>query len=168
MTGQFSLLPAHVPDAVRWNAPRQLELTIPIIAADPQVILHLRAPSNDNATARAAVALSFADDESITIGARWSAVLQELYRGRYTAKRIARDFAVEPRTARAWLAGQAPYAKYLVRLGRLWGASLVLQILAADAHAHPEARVRSALDEIDHRLKSAAGMIAVLRGTGGL
>ncbi len=168
MMGQLSMLPAHVPDALRRDAPRQLELNIPIIAADPQVILHLRAPSNDNATAETAVALSFEDDESAIVGARWAGVLHELYRGRDTAKRIARDFAVEPRTAKAWLGGQAPFAKYLVRLGRLYGPSLVLQILAADPHAHAPARVLSALDEIEHRLKSAAGMIAVLRGTGGL
>lgn len=182
MSGQLSLLPAHVPDeGMLADVALQLELTIPIIACDPVIALQLWRPGNDNAMAKAAIALHggalhpwlgtelcpaalFGDrDESAAIGRRWANLLDILYPPPYQEIYIARAFDVLPRTARSWLGGQAPFAKYLARAARLHGPGLLQQVLAPDAPSHTQARLAQALDEIDARLAQVRDAFTVLK-----
>ena len=67
-----------------------------------------------------------------TIGERWANFLHTHYKMRHAAKCIARDFNCEPRTAKAWLAGQAPHLSKIHLAGRLHGISAAAEILFPD------------------------------------
>ncbi|WP_428247244.1 hypothetical protein [Ferrovibrio sp.] len=97
------------------------------------------------------------------IGPRWAAALRRRYPGAHQAKRIARDFDCETRTAEAWLGGQAPYAKYLMRGWRLHGAALVGEVLAPDDAAQRAALNEAALIGLEARIATLGADLALLR-----
>lgn len=70
---------------------------------------------------------------STDIGLRWADALRKKYAGNCAAKRIARDFGVEPRTASAWMQGGAPYVRHLCRAAELFGVAFVISIVAPDS-----------------------------------
>ncbi len=94
------------------------------------------------------------------IGLRWAAALREKYMNGCLAKRIARDFNVETRTANSWLQGNAPYAKHLCRAGQLFGPAFVLKVISPDSLLAEVAEadqaimyLRRGLDELEVRLE---------------
>lgn len=102
-------------------------------------------------------------DETDAIGRRWAEALRRRYRGEAAAKTVARAFDVQVRTAEGWLAGQAPYAKYLLRGWRLHGAALVAEVLAPGSDWHASASVEAALVEVETRLAGLGDELARLR-----
>lgn len=85
-------------------------------------------------------------------GKRWAASLRRRYPAD-TAKRIARDFDVYPRTARAWLSGQAPQVKVLIRAWHLHGFAIIAEVLAPSAEDATEMALRSDLQALGSRLE---------------
>lgn len=63
------------------------------------------------------------------VGARWASALKKRYLFA-AAKRIAADFDVSVSTAKAWLAGQAPYAEYYCRAWELHGIGFIVDALS--------------------------------------
>jgi len=64
-----------------------------------------------------------------TLGDRWAAALRAVYVGPSVAKTVAREFAVEIRTAEGWLAGRPPRAKDLATAALLHGGAFALMVL---------------------------------------
>lgn len=97
------------------------------------------------------------------IGQRWAAALRRRYPGGFAAKRIARAFDVDARTAESWLAGQAPFAKYLLRAWRLHGGAMVAEVLAPDDGEAKAALNEAALIGIEHQLGKLGDELARLK-----
>lgn len=94
------------------------------------------------------------------IGLRWADALRKKYAGNSAAKRIARDFGIEPRTAAAWMQGGAPYVRHLCRAAELFGAAFVLKVISPDSLLAEVAEadqaimyLRRGLDELEVRLE---------------
>ncbi len=102
-------------------------------------------------------------DESKTIGERWASALRARYPGPAVAKQVARAFAVDLRTAEAWLPGQAPFAKFLLRGWRLHGAAIVAETLAPGSDWAKASSVEAALVEIEAKLAVLGDDLARLR-----
>lgn len=102
-------------------------------------------------------------DESQTIGQRWASALRARYPGPAIAKQVARAFAVDLRTAEAWLSGQAPYAKFLLRGWRLHGAAIIAETLAPESDWAKASSVEAALGEIEAKLADLGDDLARLR-----
>lgn len=98
--------------------------------------------------------------DSATIGDRWAAALKRRYG---SAKLVARAFDCSVRTAEAWCAGQAPYARTLLAAWRLHGAAIVAEVLAPGSDWHRQSSIDAALVEVEHKLKSLADELASLR-----
>lgn len=94
-------------------------------------------------------------NEMLIIGERWSAALRRRYLF-CAAKCIARDFGVDVRTAKNWLAGQAPSAWCYMRAWELFGIDVVVETLSPC----PE-RFKS--DTLDEEFEECRRHIAVLR-----
>lgn len=103
------------------------------------------------------------DTEGLLIGQRWADALRRRFVGAHQAKRIARALDCEVRTAESWLSGQAPYAKYLFRAARRFGAALVLEVLAPDDRLAEAARLETALDDVEARLRALGSDLVELR-----
>jgi|GEM_PF-2891697 len=99
------------------------------------------------------------------LGTRWGDWLCRTYSGGHAVKRIARNFAVSQPTAKAWLNGQAPYAKHLVRALRLHGAVVLAEVLAPDTALARLADVDRLAADLDHRIAKLGEDLAVLRDT---
>lgn len=97
------------------------------------------------------------------IGPRWAAALRRRYPGAHQAKRIATDFDCEIRTAEAWLGGQAPYAKFLMRAWRLHGGAFVGEVLAPDDAAQRAALDEAALIGLEARIAALGADLALLK-----
>lgn len=87
------------------------------------------------------------------VGARWASALKKRYLFA-AAKRIAADFDVSVSTAKAWLAGQAPYAAYYCRAWELHGIGFIVDALSPD----PMDR-----DDIDRQFDECRKAIRALR-----
>ena len=93
-----------------------------------------------------------------TIGQRWAEFLRNNYNTRHAAKSIARDFPCEPRTAKAWLAGQAPQLRHFMRAMQLFGVDAVLGVLVPETQAEKNnlhddlLDLRSRLDRLSKEL----------------
>lgn len=115
--------------AGRPAAPVQLALGMGFNSPDgTRGALRLRSLPVGAAQAMGAVPADFSEWDAV--GPRWAHALRRRYPvGDAAAKRIARDFGCSVKTAETWLAGGAPYAKNLVRLGMLFGEGAILDVL---------------------------------------
>lgn len=102
-----------------------------------------------------------------TLGRRWGDWLAEVYGRANMAKLIARDFDVSVRTAEVWLAGQAPYARHIVRALRLHGLGVVGAVLAPGTAVERLARVDQLADDLETKMQALGAEIAILRGPPG-
>jgi hypothetical protein len=101
--------------------------------------------------------------DATVIGQRWAEALRRRYPAD-AAKTIARDFGCEVRTARSWLAGQAPRADALALGAVLHGPQLVAEVLMPEATRDAERRriaqaiedVGQTIDELRRRLGGTA------------
>ncbi len=99
------------------------------------------------------------------LGSRWGDWLRRTYTGGHAVKRIARDFSVSQPTAKVWLAGQAPYARHIVRALRLHGAVVLAEVLAPGSGLACLADVDRLAADLDQRIAKLGHDLAVLRET---
>lgn len=97
-------------------------------------------------------------DATISLGDRWQAALRRRY-PLHTAKSIAHDFGVEVRTATAWLAGAAPYAKYLTKAWELHGPAIIWEVLCPVGMEKPADVV---LGDVETRLENMQSHLNML------
>ncbi len=86
------------------------------------------------------------------IGLRWADALRKKYAGNSAAKRIARDFGIEPRTAAAWMQGGAPYVRHLCRAAELFGVAFVIGVVAPNSIFADVADVDQALASLRRQI----------------
>lgn len=86
------------------------------------------------------------------IGLRWAEALRKKYAGNCAAKRIARDFGVEPRTASAWMQGGAPYVRHLCRAAEMFGVAFVVRVIAPNSVFADVADVDQALGALRRQI----------------
>ncbi len=98
------------------------------------------------------------------VGLRWARELRRQYGGTAAAKRIARDFGVEVRTAAAWMQGGVPFVRHLCRAADLFGAAFVLRVLSPDSELAGCADVDQAIDVLRRRVDDLNRRIARLKG----
>ena len=98
------------------------------------------------------------------VGLRWARELRRQYGGTSAAKRIARDFGVEVRTAAAWMQGGVPFVRHLCRAADLCGAAFVLRVLSPDSELAGCADVDQAIDVLRRRVDDLNRRIARLKG----
>lgn len=96
----------------------------------------------------------FGNDFDLAVGARWGAALRARYP---SVKDVARAFEVSLHTASAWWAGQAPYARVLVRAWRLHGAGLIAEVIAGSGEWALTAGLDEALTRIERELSTMRG-----------
>lgn len=151
------LLPAGVAPPARQLA---LGLTVSLKPAADGSPLRLALWRSQGDKDMGQVTGAFRDPD---IGGRWSAALKRRYPGPHAAKRIAQDFDCEPRTAEAWLSGQAPYAKYLIRAWRKHGHAIIGEVLAPDDTAMQSALDDAALIGLEQRLAQLGDELSRLK-----
>lgn len=142
-------------------APSAYQLALPLV---PQRTLQKRVATlchllSADAEGKAMITI----DVGLPLGDRWQAALRRRYPV-HAAKAIAADFGVEVRTAAAWLAGQPPYAKYLMQAWQLHGSAIIWEVLCPVETEQP---VESALENIERQLSALSSDLARLRGGGG-
>lgn len=99
------------------------------------------------------------------VGERWAVALDVRYPGLGKDKRIARDFAVDVRTAQSWRAGQAPTCKHLCKAALIHGPSIVVEVLLPGTELERHARIDDGLRELESRLDALRRQINDLKGT---
>jgi hypothetical protein len=142
-------------------APQARQLALPLV---PQRTLQKRVTTLCNLLSTDAEGKAMLTiDVSLPLGERWQAALRRRYRV-HAAKTIAHDFGVEVRTAAAWLGGQPPYAKYLMKAWQLHGSAIIWEVLSPVEAEQP---VETALENIERQLSALSSDLARLRGGGG-
>lgn len=112
------------------------------------LVLCVRAPSPDSESVRMGRDSMLSND----IGLRWAEALRKKYAGNCAAKRIARDFGVEPRTASAWMQGGAPYVRHLCRAAEMFGVAFVVRVIAPNSVFADVADVDQALEALRRQI----------------
>lgn len=92
------------------------------------------------------------DDITLQLGLKWAQALKNRFGDKNTAKRIARTFGVETRTARSWLAGTAPYMKYLWIAGQKLGSGFLAELLTPNMLWKTYSDIDEALDMLDKEI----------------
>lgn len=85
------------------------------------------------------------DDITLLMGQRWAASLEKQFGPKNTAKKIARFFDIEVRTARSWLAGSTPYIKHLWVAGQKLGSGFLAELLTPNNKWKTYANIDEAL-----------------------
>lgn len=142
---------------------RQLPLPLTVVADRPQGEAPIRFQLWSGAGCKAMGENTVTLQDETAIGGRWAAALKRRYD---SAKAVALAFDVGVRTAEGWLAGQAPYAKYLLRAWRLHGADIIAEVLAPGSSWHQSASIDTALSEVQAKLQQLNDELAQLRVDG--
>ena len=95
-------------------------------------------------------------------GQRWAGFLRQRYTGTCAAKRIARDFECEPRTATAWLGGQPPHIRHLARAGQVFGPVAIAAVLFPDTTYFLSADMHDAIGVLQARIDDIKNKLGAL------
>lgn len=102
-------------------------------------------------------------DNKSRVGERWAAALKKRYGDAHTAKKIAKDFDIEPRTAKSWLGGQAPYAGQIEKAGEKFGLKFLIEVLNPGIPVYDGKDFEKAFEEVKEKIEWIQDQVSVLR-----
>lgn len=150
--------------------PAQLSLALGFGALrldDPDLIRAWSGEPASNSTGPIAAKFRLDPGAEGDLGRRWAEALKGRLAPDARAKRLARLLGAEIRTAEGWLAGQAPQLRYLFRAFRVFGPTLLAEVLAPGSAWSGGVDLDQRAQEIERRLRDLARDLARIRQGGG-
>lgn len=101
--------------------------------------------------------------DQLAVAERWAALLRSKYRGGHAAKRIARDFKIETRTAKSWLTGEvSPRLDNFMAAAKVFGIYAVLGVLFPDTEEFQKQKLRDDLSALRSQLDHLSNKLGEL------